>query len=353
MNSPVEERLRAALTEAGATVDPSTLRPLKSLDRRRRVDFRLLAVAGVTVVLAGAATVAALTSAGDEQRAVAANPPISEKGPQEVRLFLCSTGSKSPDCAGSATAEQVAALQATLSERPDVEWLSFEDQATAYKSFRQHYAGNNAVLDGVEMSDMFASFRVKLKPGADVDALIQKAKATGGVVSASRTSLNALTGAAEPPKMEVTVFLCGDHSSMPACGAVVTRGPSKKVQMISREGKRITPAQQRAVATAIDRMPDVASVHFEDQQEAYENFRRSYAGNKALVQATKPSDMPISFRLAMKPASHGDAMIDKLRRMPGVAQVVDQRCMSEQLEIYTRYGISQPGGSKMCATKTR
>ncbi|MEV0352074.1 permease-like cell division protein FtsX [Nonomuraea sp. NPDC050680] len=346
MNSPVEERLRAALTEAGATVDPSTLRPLQSLDRRRRVDFRLLAVAGVTVVLAGAATVAALTSAGDEQRAVAANPPVSEKGPREVRLFLCSSTSKSPDCAGAATAEQVGELRATLREQSDVEWVSFEDQATAYESFRQHYADNKAVIDGVEMSDMFASFRLKLKPGADVDALIGKAKAIGGVADASRTSLNALTGAAEPPKMEVTVFLCVDHSPMPACGA----GPSKKDR---HKGKGITLAQQRAIATAIERMPGVASVHFEDQQEAYENFRRSYADNKALVQATKPSDMPVSFRLAMKPASGGDAMIDKLLRMPGVAQVVDQRCLAEQLKIFTRYGISRPGGSKMCSIKTQ
>ncbi|WP_433514398.1 permease-like cell division protein FtsX [Nonomuraea sp. CA-143628] len=353
MNSPVEERLRAALTEAGATVDPSTLRPLQSLDRRRRVDFRLLAVAGVTVVLAGAATVAALTSVGDEQRAVAANSPISEKGPQEIRLFLCSTTSKSPDCAGGATAEQVAALRATLGERPDVEWLEFEDQATAYESFRQHYADNKAVIDGVEMSDMFASFRLKLKPGADVDALLGKAKAIGGVVASSRTSLNAQTGAAEPPKMEVSVFLCGDDSSLPGCGAVITPGRSKKDQHIVRAGKGITLAQQRAIATAIEKMPDVASVHFEDQQEAYENFRRSYADNKSLVLATKQSDMPTSFRLTMKRTSGGDTMIDKLLSMPGVAQVVDQRCMAEPLKIFTRYGISQPGGSKLCAPKTQ
>lgn len=30
MNSPVEDRLREALAEAGAAVDPSTLRPLRA-----------------------------------------------------------------------------------------------------------------------------------------------------------------------------------------------------------------------------------------------------------------------------------------------------------------------------------
>ena len=114
MNSPMEDRLREALAEAGATVDPSTLRPLQSSGRpRARVDFRLLAAAGA-VVLAGAVTAAVLISPGDEQRAAVANPPVSEKGPREVRLFLCSSTSKSPDCAGAATAEQVGELHGRL-----------------------------------------------------------------------------------------------------------------------------------------------------------------------------------------------------------------------------------------------
>ena len=72
MNSPMEDRLRDALTEAGATLDPSTLKPLRAPERRFRVDLRLLSVATV-VVLAGATTTVVLGAGGGDAASASAS----------------------------------------------------------------------------------------------------------------------------------------------------------------------------------------------------------------------------------------------------------------------------------------
>ncbi|WP_219460132.1 permease-like cell division protein FtsX [Nonomuraea rhizosphaerae] len=350
MNSPVEDRLREALTEAGATLDAGTLRPLQASTPRRRADFRLLAVAGVTVALAGAATVAALTAPGDTQRAVTADPPAGGKE-AEVAIFLCPRSSKSPDCReGAATGSQARALQDTMRAQPEVIEVRFEDQAAAYKNFRQDYADNEGVLKAVKVTDMVVSFRLKLKPGTDVERLLDKAKAIGGVMAGLSAQSYEEVGAGKPLSQEISVFLCGAKSSLESCGAVISRGATEGDTTMEKEGKGITAAQRDNVKDTIEKMPGVQSVAYESQEEAFEHFRRSYASNNALIQATKVTDMPTSFRLQMRPDADWDATVQKLRRVPGVAQVVNQRCLAVRAALSARYGIDRPD-RKLCAPK--
>ncbi|MEU0568714.1 permease-like cell division protein FtsX [Nonomuraea sp. NPDC005983] len=353
MNSPLEDRLREALTEAGATVDASTLRPLQASGRRRsRVDLRMVAVAGV--VLAGVAA-AVLVAPGDQQRVTTANPPAKQEGPIDVTLFMCERSSmQSPDCEGhAATPTQMMTMHKTLKAMPDVERVAFEDQAAAYERFRREVAGNEALLDMVKITDMLASFQLVLKPGADVDAVLRKAKSVTRVAFARYPKLrDELLPDGDGAKADVTALLCGDNSVETACGAVVSSSPTKKVpKILKTEGKGITPAQQKAVAAAIDTMPGVQSAHFEDQQEAYENFKRAYASSKNILRVVKVSDMPTSFRLLMSPGADWSAVIDQLRRLPGVARVINNRCKEQQAKILWGYGISVPE-KKLCGAIT-
>ncbi|MER6944458.1 permease-like cell division protein FtsX [Nonomuraea sp. NPDC000554] len=352
MNSPLEDRLREALTEAGATVDATTLRPLQASGRRRsRVDLRMVAVAGV--VLAGVAA-AVLVSPGGEQRVTTANPPAKEEGPIDVTIFMCGRSTmQGPDCGGhAATVERMRAMQDTMKTMPGVEQVTFVDQALAYERFRQEAAGNTALLDVVKITDMLASFQLVLKPGADVDAVLRTAKSVTGVATATYPKLrDELLPKGDGAKADVTAFLCKDSSMEKACGAVASSASKKKDPKLLKEGKGITPAQQKAVAAAIDTMPGVQSAHFEDQQEAYENFKRAYASNKSFLQVVKASDLPTSFRVLMSPGADWSAVIGKLRSLPGVARVVNSRCMEQQMKIRLSYGISVPE-KKLCGALT-
>ncbi|MFG1960056.1 permease-like cell division protein FtsX [Nonomuraea sp. NPDC049028] len=351
MNSPMEDRLREALAEAGATVDPSTLSPLQPSGRPRvRVDFRLLAAVGA-VVLAGAVTAAVLVSPGDEQRAAVANPPADQKGETELFVFLCSKSVKSPDCpGGSVTAQHTGRIQQALQAAPGVLELIYEDSARAYESFRRDFAGNKTLLDAVDAADMPPSFHVQLRPGADVKALQAKLKSIGGVSGTSEPETdNLLASERENNKADISVFLCTEGSGQASCGAVAAPGWTKDAPKFTKYGKAITPAQQGDLAREIAKTPGVQSSHLESQQEAYENFKRAYVSNKALLKATKPSDMPKSFRLQLRPDADSGEVIAQLQHLPGVASVINSKCVTERLTLYQRYGLLLPA-SKVCGS---
>ncbi|MFD1539026.1 permease-like cell division protein FtsX [Nonomuraea guangzhouensis] len=364
MNSPMEDRLREALAEAGATVDTSTLRPLQSTGRPRvRVDFRLLAAAGA-VVVAGAVTAAVLVSPGDEQRAAVANPPADQKDETGLTVFLCAKEVvKNPDCPARVTTEQTQAIMHALEATPKVEKILYVSQAHAYDSFRRDYADDKVLLDAIDATDLPPSFQVKLKPGADMragsvretgadlKALTIKLKSIGGV--SSITTSAEVAKAMDPVQAKnadlITVFLCKEHASQVSCGASAAPDLTKDVPKPFEDGKAITPAQRSALTKKIDTMPGVQSARFESRQEAYENFVRTYKGNKALVQATRPSDMPESFRLQMSSDADRNEVVGKLQRLPGVAQVIDGRCGTKRLAFYERYGLLLPD-NKICAS---
>jgi cell division protein FtsX len=347
MTSPVEDRLRAALAEAGATVEMTTLQPLHAGQGRRwgRVDLRLVAVAGVAVVLAGAATVIALTASGDDQqRAMVADQPAGQEDP-EISLFMCGAPTrKSPDCpGGDATLDQLRAMAKMLSTRPEVTEVRYEDQAHVYADFRRDYAGKKALLDVIKADDMPAKFRVKLQPGAKSDLLLKKAKAMRGLFSVMYPELAATLSQPVGGVADITVFLCSGHDLRKSCGAVV-RAPksSGDPSTVIEGGDPITSAQREEVAKAIEGMPGVLSSHFEGQQEAYENFKRDFRTSEKMRRITRPSDMPTSFRLRMDPKADWNPVIDQARHMAGVAQVVNNRCLTEQSKVRMKYGITPP-----------
>jgi cell division protein FtsX len=344
MNSPVEDRLREALTEAGATIDTSTLRPLLASERRRfRVDLRLVAVAAV-VVLAGAATVVGLGGPGDEDRAVATNPEPAQSDKADMAVFLCTKSApKDTPCQGrNVRPEQVKTIESAVRRLPEVEAVYFDDQAGAYDNLRRDFAHNKAILDGVKITDLPASFRLKIKQGADRR---QVAKALGGLAGVQNVTDQAVYDAAsqggsgQEPK--VSVFLCAKGSAMVSCGAE-RESQGKGAFKIAKAGRKATEAEKEALDALIDTMPEVESYVFEDQATAYENFKRSYQGNKALVQATKVADMPQSFRLTLKPESDWAMVIGKLTWQPGVSQVLYAPCSADRMALAAHYGLLLP-----------
>jgi cell division protein FtsX len=346
MNSPVEERLREALAEAGAAIDPSTLRPLRAPERRRlRMDFRLVAVA-VVVVLAGVATAAALGSSEGTDRAVATNPEPAQTGNADMTVFLCAkSASKAPPCLGRAVrVDEIKVIDQKVKALPQLRSAHFDTQAETYDKFRAEFAHDTALLDAVRIIDMPHSFRLTLKAGADRWAVQQALEGTRGVQSV----VDHATEVVEPPeKPLMSVFLCNDASTMSSCGAV-TDARGKGTPELVKEGKATTSLQKASIRKLIEAMPEVQSYVFEDRKTAYENFGRDDRTSEALSQVTRVEDMPESFRLTLKPEADWSKVADELMRQPGVSTVVYSPCLQLQSVLRARYGLILPD-STVCA----
>ncbi|MEU4231195.1 permease-like cell division protein FtsX [Nonomuraea sp. NPDC026600] len=114
-------------------------------------------------------------------------------------------------------------------------------------------------------------------------------------------------------KVEVSVFLCGRNPTMPNC-----------------KGKPIGTPQTKALQAEIQGMPGVEQVLYESPDQAYANFQKSYAANKALIDATKVEDMPASFRVKLKDPNNYQPVVQALQGKTGVAQVTNQRDLVNQ-----------------------
>lgn len=109
-------------------------------------------------------------------------------------------------------------------------------------------------------------------------------------------------------KVEISVFLCQKNSPFDKC----------------KKGAA-TQAQKAALEQQIKGMTEVERVEFENQAQAYENFKQQYANNSVLIAATRPEDLPESFRIKLKnPENYGN-VIETLQQAEGVSQVIDQR----------------------------
>lgn len=85
-----------------------------------------------------------------------------------------------------------------------------------------------------------------------------------------------------------------------------------------------SPDQLAAVQEALDESPQVSSVEFIDQQEAYDEFTELFAESPEMVQSVSPEILPPSYRVEPK-----DKDVDVIRALgsefeskPGVKQVV-------------------------------
>ncbi|MEV4565183.1 permease-like cell division protein FtsX [Nonomuraea sp. NPDC049419] len=336
MSSPVEDRLREALAEAGASLDPATLRPLRAPERRWRVDYRLLSVAAAVVVLAGAATAVALGTGGQDHVA-AVEPAQSEAA--EMAVFLCAKSATKAPCNGrDATPRQAEAIEAVLRGLPQVNEVSFEDQAAAYERFRRSYAGNTAMLDAVKPADLPSSFHLKIKRGGDREQVNQALFGLEGlqtIVDRASPDITEMPTAADL-KWHISVFLCKEGTRMPTCGAG------------RKEGKAATAAQKRAIDKLIDTSPQVAEHVFESQEVSYEHFKESFQeSNPALVDATRAGDLPEGFKIALKNEMEGGEVVERLKRQPGVAVVVYQTCVPARQALFIDFGLDLPA-SPMC-----
>ncbi|MFD9942670.1 permease-like cell division protein FtsX [Nonomuraea sp. NPDC059023] len=105
-----------------------------------------------------------------------------------------------------------------------------------------------------------------------------------------------------PKSGTLTVYLCAKDSALPGC-----------------RGRAATAEQKRRLERLLKRLPGVSGLRFEDQEEAYRNFRDKYRDNKPLIAAARKSDMAESFRAKVEVVN--TRQTDRLAKLNGVASV--------------------------------
>ncbi|WP_067129236.1 permease-like cell division protein FtsX [Microtetraspora malaysiensis] len=109
-------------------------------------------------------------------------------------------------------------------------------------------------------------------------------------------------------RVELSVFLCGKNDAFPAC----------------KNKGAITQDQKTNLKKAIEGLPDVQKVDYEDQNQAYQNFKEN-GGNNILLSVIKPEDLPESFRVKLKDPDKASAVEESLKGQVGVSNIVNQR----------------------------
>jgi hypothetical protein len=127
-------------------------------------------------------------------------------------------------------------------------------------------------------------------------------------------SLSAVESSGRP---EVSVFLCKENDVFPSC-----------------KGGAITQAEREQLRRALERRPDVEGVSFEDQQQAWENFRRNMADQPELVRTVVPGDLPESFRVQVRPGTDFSAVARAASDFPGVSNSVDGACLADSISAW-------------------
>ncbi|GAA5051926.1 hypothetical protein HNP84_006355 [Thermocatellispora tengchongensis] len=124
-------------------------------------------------------------------------------------------------------------------------------------------------------------------------------------------STPAATGPAGADHIDISVFLCQKDDPFESC-----------------EGKPATARQKREIEALLRRHPDVVEATFEDKRAAYENFREQYGEDSVLVSAMKVDDMPESWRVSLPPGTDATELVETVRRLPGVSDVIGRECVS-------------------------
>jgi cell division transport system permease protein len=119
-------------------------------------------------------------------------------------------------------------------------------------------------------------------------------------------------------RVQVSIYLCTKTSSNPKCNRKATNEDQKS-----------------DIRKQLEDLPSVGKggVLYENEQQAYDNFKQQFATNPGLLQGTQLGDIPPSFRVKVKDLSKlndvitaGEAQIGN-----GVDQVVNERKLLEKL----------------------
>jgi cell division transport system permease protein len=98
-----------------------------------------------------------------------------------------------------------------------------------------------------------------------------------------------------------------------------------------------THSEVQNIEDALKSDPQVKSYKYLSQQDAYDIFKKDFADQPALVESTKPSDLPESFRVAPIKAELTQPLADAYQHRPSVDTVITAAKQIKSLLTATRW----------------
>lgn len=111
-------------------------------------------------------------------------------------------------------------------------------------------------------------------------------------------------------KIEISVFLCTQDSA------------GTNQSGTCEPGQDTTDLQRTNIENRLNQNPDVQEVFYESKQEAYDDYRRTYA-DSPLLDSLTVEQMQDSFRVKLVDPQNYQAVVDEARSLPGVQNVLD------------------------------
>ena len=113
-------------------------------------------------------------------------------------------------------------------------------------------------------------------------------------------------------RVEVSVYLCGESSQASTCG-----------------GAAVTQQQRDEIQADLEAMPEVETVFYESQEEAYTQFREQFEDSPDLVENVTAEALPESFRVKLVDPTQFAVVASAFELRPGVEEVQDQKALLE------------------------
>jgi hypothetical protein len=258
------DELRGELSSLADEIEPfeSDLRALHGRERRRRVVVSSLAIALVAVV--GASTIAVVRRSDDNRVRVAAGTN-KEVRPEEITHFDAIIVPASP------------AVKAALDASPLVTKYVFIPQRDRSSNSLRY--GRNPGYCALQTNDGYA-----------VDVTSAN---VGGLT-------NSLVG-------QATVY---DVERLYGADAEFYMNVEASEQQVE------------SLQAALEADPDIASVRHVSRADAYEFFKEIYAYQPALIESTKASQLPESFRIVVKSGISVPTVTHRYEDATGVADAI-------------------------------
>jgi cell division transport system permease protein len=99
----------------------------------------------------------------------------------------------------------------------------------------------------------------------------------------------------------------------------------------------VTDLQRASIQKTLQSLPQVKSIKYIPQQEAWQIFQHEFANNQDLVTSTKPSDLPESFAVQLKDPHDFAVVASAVGRAPGVQHVADAQSSLRKLFSFFRH----------------
>jgi cell division transport system permease protein len=100
---------------------------------------------------------------------------------------------------------------------------------------------------------------------------------------------------------------------------------------------KASPNNVSSIRGELEHDPQVKSVKFLNKQDAYNIFKKDFADQPALVESTRPEDLPESFRVAPFKAEDTDVLNGKYKSQPDVDTVITAKQQIKSLLTATRW----------------